>query len=114
MINSDQKNNLHIQHTMLLEILDVLYFFSAAFFTQICHKTMGYTYFGTYLTQLSLLLVLIFVTYRFGNYCTWSTEVLMIFDSAVLYFVDHLVFQTVPSAQKLNLFLSGRKVGSLV
>jgi len=40
-INSDQKNNLHIQHTVWLEILDTLYFFSAAFFSHICHKTMG-------------------------------------------------------------------------
>jgi hypothetical protein len=45
-INSDQKNNLHIQHTRWLEVLDT--FFSAAFFSQICHRTMGYTYFGTY------------------------------------------------------------------
>jgi hypothetical protein len=77
--------NLHIQHAMWLEILDTVYFFSAAFLSQMCHKTMGNTYFGAYLTLPSLLLVLIFVTHRFDNYCTWNIEVPTSSDSAVLH-----------------------------
>jgi hypothetical protein len=54
MSDSDQKNSLYIQHTMWLEILDALYFLSAAFLSCVCHKAMGHIFWHLFSTLLTV------------------------------------------------------------